>query len=344
MSSRKQNKNIKKLKKVEQKVKKEVKEVKEMGLGRKIMRGVGSVAGGIFGSPSFGEKAGDFLATITGMGDYKVKNNSFMKSSSDVPTFQHLADGSVIVTHREFVSDIQASLNFNLYSYVVNPSNFSLFPVLSAVASTFEQYEFLGLVFAYRERSGEVVNGTNTALGTVIMATEYDLSRPNFVSKQEMESYEFSVSCAPNKDMLHPVECNPKQDILNARYTQAGLRNFAGSQDTQSVTFNVENSLINNLSDLGRFQMAVVGCQGSSGNIGELWVTYHCKLSKPRYQSLCNRGGLFHATSGPLGTNGCASGSGPFGLLPQVCSDSTQTYASVSIESHTTLRIGITGR
>jgi len=328
--------------KVAKKIKQVVKEVErpKPSIGRGIAKGIGGLLGGLVGLSDAGKSAGDFVADITGMGAYKVNSNTFMKGSDVVPEFRHLSDGSVIVSHREFVMDVPSSTGFNLNSWVVNPTNYSLFPFLSTIAAAYEEYEFLGLVFVYKKTSGSAINGTNPALGTTIMATEYDLSKPLFKAKQDMEAYEFSCSAAADQELLHPVECNPKRDVLNSRYTNNGPRLNAASTDQQSVTFNAETLLVNNLTDIGRFQIATVGNPASGNIVGELWNTYHIKFSKPRYVSLGFRGGYYHSTSGSSGAT--ASNSSIFGSATtrKVLSDSNTNYASVSIESSSTIRIG----
>jgi len=139
------------------------------------------------------------------------------------------------------------------------------FPWLSAVASAYEQYSFKGLVFEFKSTSANSLNSTNTALGTVIMATEYDSKKPPFSSKLQMENYEFATSCKPADSCLHPVECNPAESTLTCLYTRQPTT--AGSD----VRF----------TDLGQFYLATVGMQAAAV-IGELWCTYEIELLKPR--------------------------------------------------------------
>lgn len=257
---------------------------KKGSLGRSALRAAGSALGGMVGFPEVGRKASDWLSDIIGMGDYTVHNNSILKESDGVPEFKVDSEGTHRIRHRELITDVQSSQSFRSTNWNINPTNKALFPWLSKIAGNFDQYEFKGLLFAYRERSAMALNSVNTALGTVILSTQYDVSKPPFQNKQEMEAYEFTTADEPSKNMLHPVECNPHMDILNSRYVRPAL-----------VPANLSVSVQNNLTDLGTFHCATVGMQADDSNIGELWVTYDVLLMKPRLAP--NPAVIMHATN-----------------------------------------------
>ena len=52
-----------------------------------------------------------------------------------------------------------------------------------------------------------LLSSTNTALGSVIMATQYNASAKDFVNKTPNGNYEFAQSCKPAGPMLHYIEC-----------------------------------------------------------------------------------------------------------------------------------------
>jgi len=275
-----------------QNVKKKAKKSKG-SLGRSILTGGGKLLGSIFGpsGSAIGNSAGHFFANVLGMGSYRIKSNVYSSSPDIVPIFNNTNDGSVVVEHRELVTDVIGSVAFANTGYVIDPINYSLFPYLSNVAMNFEQYEFLGLIFTYKPTSGAIVSSTNNALGTVILATEYDVSRANFVSKTEMDSYEFTTSCNPTMGMFHPVECNPKQDILNSRYISNPYRTNIATTTFQGT---VATTVGLNLTQVGRLQMATVGMQAAAV-VGELWVSYKIKLMKPRLPTNgTGRAGFYH--------------------------------------------------
>lgn len=132
----------------------------------------------------------------------------------------------------------------------------------------YEQYEIEGLIFEFRSTSADALNSTNTALGSVMMATQYDTLDPVFSNKMEMLNYEFSTSVKPSSSTMHMVECDPRQTPVNELYT---LYN-------QTVAANADPRLYH----LGRFCIATTGFQGTSVNIGELHVTYQVRLLKPK--------------------------------------------------------------
>jgi len=261
-----------------------------------IFESLGGIAGGVLGGPAgamLGSKAGDLLAKITGFGDYEVNQNTLV-GGNPVPSFKMASDG-VIIAHREFITDITGATNFTNLSLPINPGLATTFPWLAPVAANFEEYEMLGLVFEYRPSSGSAVSATSAALGVVVYATDYNVLAPNFATKQQMESYEFSNSTVPFQGMLHAVECAPQSNVLSTQYVRSG-----------SIPTGADQRMY----DLGNFQYAVSGMQ-SSYVVGELWASYHIKLKKPRIGS--GLGFWSHITEGaaasgtaaaPLGTTG----------------------------------------
>lgn len=272
-------------------------------LGRTLLTGAGRMLGGLIGQPELGASAGASFSQILGMGAYTVNSNSIMNDSTQAPVFNG-SDKSFILSHSELITDVVGSVAYASRAFLIDPSNNATFPYLSGIAQNFEQYEFLGLVFTYKPTSGSAIASTNNALGSVILTTEYDVSRPLFANKADMEAYEFATSCEPCNIMHHPVECNPKRDILNNRYVASPVR----QQRASTLTASVSNLAVqNNLQYLGRTQLATVGMQAAT-TVGELWVSYKVKLSIPRKQATDY--GMFHLHGGsPLavGANGLAN-------------------------------------
>jgi hypothetical protein len=221
-------------------------------------------AGGSIGN-FLGKKAGGLLSSIFGVGDYKVKHNSLMNASNP-PLIVNSPSGTII-RHREYICDILSSTGFTLTSYPINPGISTTFPWLAGVAQSFEQYEARGIIFDYKSLSGDALNSTNTALGTVIMVTEYDSSKPVFTDKRSMENYTYSTNTTPSNDAMHPVECAGDVTPLRTMY----VRN-SGVVPSTDLRF----------SDMGLFQVATQGFQASGFIAGELWVTYEIEFLKPR--------------------------------------------------------------
>jgi len=280
------------------------KEPKQHSKGGSLMRDVGGFLGGMFGpsGESLGRKAGGWLSKLVGMGSYKIQRNCFAQcSGDDLPQFGNVGEGHVI-THREYIQDIAGSTDFSVQSFPINVGLNGTFPWLSALGTNYEQYDFLGLVFEYKSTSGFAVSSTNSALGTVIMATNYDSLDANFSSKQQMDAYEYRTPCAPYENALHGIECQPGLNVLSNLYIRNG-----------SPPANSDQRLY----DLGNFQIATVGMPSTVTTIGELWVTYKVRLLKPKLPTPLGAGLIgAHITEYPTGSATAAAPLGTTGGFP----------------------------
>jgi len=274
---------------------------------------VGGLLGGKFGGPigaGLGSLAGglsaDLVKQYTGFGDYSVKHNVLLSDvqSGSPPSIVNsagLPGGGTRIRFREYLADIisHATANtFKLDSFPINVSNESTFPWLSQIASNYQEWNPRGIMFEFRSMSADALNSVNTALGQVIMATQYNAALENYQSKPEMENSEFSKSIKPSDSCLHMIECAKQSSVLSNLYTSNTL-----SDDPR-------------FSILGNFQIASNGCQGTSVNLGELWITYEIDLLKPKlYDTLGEGNGLLIINldnasvtgAAPLGTLGTAT-------------------------------------
>lgn len=255
------------------KLKRKAKRTNKMNIGGNVrasstkVKGKGGFleqAGGSIGR-MLGEKAGGFLSSIFGVGDYVVKSNTLINANN--PPLVINTPSGTIVRHREYICDILSSTAFTVTSFPINVGISTTFPWLAGIAQSFEQYEMRGIIFEFKSLSGRALNSTNTALGNVIMATEYDATKPAFTDKRSMENYTYSTNADPGTDAMHPVECAGDVTPLRTMY----VRN-AGVVASTDLRF----------SDLGLFQVATVGMQTAGFITGELWVTYEVELLKPR--------------------------------------------------------------
>lgn len=235
---------------------------------------VGSALGGKVGA-YLGHKAGSFLGGlaqqyITGVGDYKIRKNVFL--SGNLPeVVNQPSGGGTIIRFQEYLGDVITSPvagEFSINTYTINAANPKTLPFLSQIACNYEQYSIEGMVFEFRSTSADALNSVNTALGTVMMATQYDVLDSPFESKLEMLNYEFSTSCKPSTSNMHMIECDPHQTPLQEQYC---LYN-------QALPANADPRLYH----LGVFSVATMGFQGTSVNVGELHVTYQVRLLKPK--------------------------------------------------------------
>lgn len=251
--------------------------------------------GGYLGSKG-GEFLGGWAQRAIGLGDYNVSKNVF---SGRLPEMTNIAgNGGTVVRFQEYLGDVVSSSTagaFKIDSYLLNAANEKTFPWLSQIAANYDQFEFQGVIFEFRSTSGNALTSTNTALGTLMMATQYDIVDAPFASKIEMLNYEFSTSTVPSVSNSHMIECDPHQTPLPLLYTEPGSTNPANTDPR--------------LYFLGRFQIATVGFQGVNVNCGELHVTYQVKLLKPK---LVTTLGLTNQTYIQSFTN--VSTNNPFGL------------------------------
>lgn len=230
-------------------------------VGSYIAPGIGQRIGGAVGS-AIQQGA---TSLISGHGDYLVKRNSLLYNSDAVPKFSN-DKRCTIISHREFIKDIRSSVDFESTEFLINPGDFQTFPWLSRIAQNYEEYIFQGIVVEYKTNSATAVSSTNTALGTVCMASQYNTLAPSFTSKHQIENYEFANSAVPCESFLHAIECDP-----------------AMGNEVKSI-YNERDSDINadpRNYNLCRTTIATQGMQAAS-TIGELWVSYKVCLMKPR--------------------------------------------------------------
>jgi hypothetical protein len=180
------------------------------------------------------------------------------------------SNAGTLIRHREYLGDVLASVAFNTTQYPLNPGLFATFPWLSAVASSYEQYRLRGVLFEFKSLSSDAVlsSATSSALGSVIMATQYDALDTPFLTKFDMENYQFANSSKPSMSFIHPIECSRTQSTLTELYIRTGAVPTGGDQ---------------RFYDFGVFTIATVGMQAAGGVAGELWCTYEIELIKPKF-------------------------------------------------------------
>lgn len=214
---------------------------------------------------------------LSGLGAYNmsnIKHNVLIKP--DIPQIRNsiYVEGGTIVRHREYLGPVITSSvagAFDITSYPLNPAQSRTFPWLSQISSNFEEYKPNGLMFEFRSTASDAIaSSTNLALGQVMMCTQYDPTDPEFTSDVELLNYSWAQSGKVSDNVQHFVECDPKQSPLSHLYTRPGTE--ASPSDLR-------------FSDFGRFSIATSGLQGTSVQIGQLWVTYEfihykCKIGE----------------------------------------------------------------
>lgn len=288
-------------------------------IGSAILPGIGG---------PLGQGVGSLIKSVTGFGDYQVKENSlFVPEAGDPPRVENSSGGkSVVIRHREYLNDVISSATpgaFKLDNYYLNPGDRKTFPWLSQIADSFEHYRIRGMLFEFRTMSADALNSTNTALGQVIMSTQYNAALPNFNNKYEMENYEFGCSTKPSSSLIHPIECAKSQSVLGDLYVRP--------------TIGVPTGEDRRLYDFGNFMIATNGLQAASVNVGELWMTYEIELFKPK---VITEDGLYipwaesYAQAATVGT---VSQANPFGTVTDgMCGAALDTESTIACNNTST--------
>lgn len=246
------------------------------GVGGSILFPEGGMIGGVVGSKLgdfLGGKIGHLVEKISGFGDYKIQSNSIMRGGMTAPQIVNTTNkGGVVVRFREYLQDIPATIAFTNNIFYLNPGQQKTFPWLSTFAKNWQQYRWRGLIFEFGSTSSDAVlsTATSSALGTISMATDYDVLDTNYTNKREMLNTVFSNSSKPSCSFIHPIECKRSQTPISVQYVRTGGYPEGGDP---------------RLYDLGKFQIATEGMQAASGSVGELWVTYEVEFFKQQLGS-----------------------------------------------------------
>lgn len=253
---------------------------KKKKAGRGILKTLGTVAGGALGGPegsAIGSMAADAIGDLFGFGDYtdtasipyEVNSNSSMgfmtPDAAQIPAM-HTENGSVRIRKREYIRDISMTAGFVNIPLVITPKFIGTFPWLHTIARNFEQYKFLGLAFAFRSLAANAIAGS-PAMGSITLATQYDVAETPYTSKAEASNALFATSCKPSENMLHPCECDPEQTPVAPLYL-TNTPSFA----TEDLRFNF----------FGLLQIITQGGPATAYTAGELWVTYDVMFYKPQ--------------------------------------------------------------
>lgn len=269
-------------------------------LVKQALMELGSAAGSFLGSrvgmSSRGSALGKGLAAkiskLIGTGDYTVSERPVVNSlfpgsgggGNGYAQFSNAAQ-STRIQHREYLQDVYtgaAAGAFSITGFQINPGLAFTFPYLASVAQNFEEYRIRGMVFEFISTSSPY--NANAAMGSIVMAMEYNAAAPAFTNKPQMENSDFAISARFDKNMVYGVECS-----LNAQNTYY-VRTGNGALPLTST-------------DLGTMYVATQPAASfpTGSNVGELWVSYDIEFYRPRITPA--RFGYAHTTmAGGLAT------------------------------------------
>jgi len=169
-------------------------------------------------------------------------------------------NGDIIVTHEEYVGDVNGSISFNASKYAVNPGLSGTYPWLAAIAPNYESYKFESLEFEFRTTTN------NQATGNVALFLDYDPADPAPANKREILN---SESTMDGPAWSISICQRSKRENLNKRTTYL-VRQGAVS-GTSSLT----------LYDVGNLFVCTQGQAGATV-IGELFCRYRVRLMTPQ--------------------------------------------------------------
>lgn len=226
----------------------------------------GQLLGGALGNATVGGAAGTAvgaqLSRWLGQGDYAISKNSIIKPT--VPEM-HRSGQSVVIRHREYICEVIGSQSFTVQRVLpINPGVEETFPWLSGVAAQFQQYKILGMVYHYVPTSGAI--SSSQALGSVMLQTTYRATDASPSTKVEMMNEYWAVEGVPSTDIVHGLECDPKENPFSVHYVRS-----AGVGATDNLL----------MYDLGKTFLATQGQTTNGVVLGDLWATYEIELIKP---------------------------------------------------------------
>lgn len=236
----------------------------------------GGIAGNFLGNGKMGRKLGKGLGAklskLVGSGDYAANTediavNSLVKAGANQYASFGDNTSSVRIQHREYLRDIYTGPTagaFNYTTVAVNPGLHESFPYLAGIASNFEEYRVSGIVY-------EVVSTTSpynsaSAMGSIVMAMQYNASSPPFSTKPQMENSDFAISARFDKSLMYGIEC--KDLATNNLYVRA--HDISARTPLTST-------------DVGLLQIATQPSSTfpTNSTIGELWVSYDIEFLRP---------------------------------------------------------------
>jgi len=179
---------------------------------------------------------------------------------------QSVDDGIVILKHREFVGTLNSSVDFQTQTYDLNPGLDETMPWAAGIANQFQQYKVRSMCWEFVSTAAtSLVSGTNTALGQVAIATQYDSVTPPFTNLADMLNSQWATSTKISENLLHPIESEKGQTTSMPQY----IRNAPPPPNADIRLY-----------DLGRTTIATYGAQAAN-QIGQIWISYEIALFKP---------------------------------------------------------------
>lgn len=156
----------------------------------------------------------------TGLGDYRINTNSLIAGGGEPVIFT--AGRATRIHYREYLGELVTGPvvgGFHATTFVVNPANSVTFPWLSNIARNYDQYVPAGIIFEFKSTATDSTTAS-ASLGSVMIATEYDVLDSAPTSKSEMMNSAYSSEAKCSESMLHGIECEPTETQRKLWYTR----------------------------------------------------------------------------------------------------------------------------
>lgn len=207
----------------------------------------------------------------------------------------------------ECLGSFSTSIAFANSTYIINAANSATLPWLSTIAAKFEYYRFNRLLLKFVSSSADAVGSTNTALGTVLANTNYDVLDAAFTSQIQMEDYgggKRHMETIPSRNATHVIEpLGVKGGVAG------GFRFCLPSGATTAAAAPYPSSSSAHDYDVGLLQVASVGAQAASV-AGRLYICYQVDLANPKLETPLGQAlPVSHFVLGPTTANAFAGSS-----------------------------------
>lgn len=196
----------------------------------------------------------------------KVQNQSKVSRSTQ-PKITYNLDGSITVSHKEFLREISTTTDYECDNIAINPGLLDMAPWLSGIAANYECYDIQNMMFHLKSQSGNLVSSTDVSLGVLGLACSYNSLDETPASRVEFESLQGAISGPPSRNMSMKIDArNSKTPMGGLRYIRTGA-NPSGSDER--------------LYDTGNLYVMTTGAQAAYV-AATLWISYRVKLMKPK--------------------------------------------------------------
>jgi len=201
---------------------------------------------------------------------------SELKTSVE-PNFSMARDGTSITVRRtEYVGDISSvGTDYKLHTYVLTPTNTTLFPWLSGIAARYESYSFNSVKIHY------CPTAPATTPGMVGLAAEFDASDADPTNKHEF----LNIVPADRASVWSGQSINLSRKDLNVLTGENGAR-YCGNPKTNADLIPEADAGDAHTTLAGRVYLMMQDVP--VGVAGEIWAEYDVSLKIPDYAPPCD--------------------------------------------------------